>query len=531
MLTLISCDKDFNEIGSDVIGDDNFPLLVDDTYPVVANNHATGAVQSNNLDVNPLGILDNPLFGKTTANFVTQLELADDNPTFTNVNNPPSVDSVILHVPYFSHSTGTNDNGGRTYELDSVFGVSNSRMKLSISRSGYFLRDLDHNPETGAFEPQRYYSDQNASFDVPVSPVLNDTTDITENNMFFFNNKETVEVTTASNGNEVKTRTVPSMRLHLNREYFRTNIINAPAGALTSNSAFKNYFRGLYFKMENVSGHAGELAMLNFKAGKVTIYYKQDLETTVEGVTTVSRVPKKLVLNMSGNTVSLLQNQNESANYLTAINQPLNPNGVERIYLHGGQGSVATINLFGEDTDGDGVPEKLEELRAKKWLLNEANLTFYIDQSTVEANAVSEPQRIYLYDVKNKMPLVDYIFDNSTAGGNSKKNKGIHDGMLQKQPGENGKGIKYRIRITNYISDLINADSTNVVLGLSLTESIGVSSMMKLRNENSILNNFIPTASVMNPLGIVLYGNTYTANPDKRLKLEIYYTELDNESN
>jgi hypothetical protein len=46
--------------------------------------------------------------------------------------------------------------------------------------------------------------------------------------------------------------------------------------------------------------------------------------------------------------------------------------------------------------------------RAGKWLINEANLVFYIDQSAM-ANANYEPQRVYfdLIRQKNK-PLLDF---------------------------------------------------------------------------------------------------------------------------
>ena len=44
-----SCDKDFNEIGSDVIGDDHFDFLPDSLSTVVAYNQKTGIVQSKEL--------------------------------------------------------------------------------------------------------------------------------------------------------------------------------------------------------------------------------------------------------------------------------------------------------------------------------------------------------------------------------------------------------------------------------------------------------------------------------------------------
>ena len=64
------------------------------------------------------------------------------------------------------------------------------------------------------------------------------------------------------------------------------------------------------------------------------------------------------------------------------------------IKLQGAAGSEATIDLFGADADNNGIADKIEELRAKNWLINDASLTFYINQS---ADTTAIPYRLYLY--------------------------------------------------------------------------------------------------------------------------------------
>jgi hypothetical protein len=50
---------------------------------------------------------------------------------------------------------------------------------------------------------------------------------------------------------DVITRVAPGMRLDLNASYFKTKIIEASAlGKLSGNDVLKEYFRGLYFKVE-----------------------------------------------------------------------------------------------------------------------------------------------------------------------------------------------------------------------------------------------------------------------------------------
>jgi hypothetical protein len=41
------------------------------------------------------------------------------------------------------------------------------------------------------------------------------------------------------------------MRLDLNASYFKTKIIELRLGKLSGNDVFKEYFRGLYFKVES----------------------------------------------------------------------------------------------------------------------------------------------------------------------------------------------------------------------------------------------------------------------------------------
>ena len=108
LITIIfaSCDKDFNELGTDIVGDDHFGFDVDSTLTVKAYNQKLGPIASNNLPINPLGFYSNPAFGTTQANFVTQVELSTLNPVF---NNTAVIDSVILDIPYFK-TLKTNTN-------------------------------------------------------------------------------------------------------------------------------------------------------------------------------------------------------------------------------------------------------------------------------------------------------------------------------------------------------------------------------------------------------------------------------------
>ncbi|MFC6098316.1 DUF4270 domain-containing protein [Flavobacterium qiangtangense] len=517
---LISCDKDFNEIGSDIVGEDHFGFERDSMSTLTAFTKKTGAVETSNLDINPLGILDNGKFGKTTANFVTQVSfpLGTENPTFTNVTLA-RIKSVVLNVPYFSTFKETNSDGANVYELDSIYGNLNQTFKLSVYENGYYLRNFDPNNN---FEAQKYYSDQNAMFDAVKigssstgTPVLNGAALNAGEEIFKFSPSELV---TEGEEDEDDIKEAPGLRLNLNKQYFYNRIIDANSESLINNNIFQNYFRGLYFKVEEINGPAA-LAMLNFAAGTITISYED--ETTASGV-----VDKTLVLNLSGNTVSLLTHTatTESSEYDIASGNSVS--GDAKVFLKGGEGAITYIDLF-----GGGNSAELEELRstaiANNWLINEAHIVFNVEQSAM-ANTI-DPNRIYLYDATNRRAILDYNFDSSANTAQPKYAKTRYDGIAQltgNSGDANRKAKKYRVRVTEHIKNIIFNDSTNVRLGLSVTESIANSATLGVKTPTTELKS-VPQASVLSPLGTIIYGSNLPDTNAKKLRLVISFTKPD----
>lgn len=526
-LFLNSCDKDYNSIGGDLIGDNNFELSKY-TSPVIAYNQKLGPIESNNLAVNALGIYNNGPFGTSTANFATELTLETVKPTL-GIN--PVIESVVLTIPYFSTLKSVNaTTGDNTYTLDSIYG--GGKIKLSVYESGYSMRSLD---PTNSFEGQKYYTNQNSDFEnVKIGNRLNDDSDVKQNDAFFFDPaeyKQTVTVDTK----ETVTRVAPGMRLNLNKAFFTTKILDAVAsGKLATNDVFKNHFKGLYFKVEKISGSESQMAMLNFAAGKITVNYKENTSAT-----DATRVNKSIVLNLVGNTVSLLSDT-DSAAYGSAISSASTSTGDARLYLKGGEGSLAVIELFGKtdvrgfDSNGNptnvpnGVSDELDDLRypvdGKKLLINEANLVFHIDAAAMAG--AKEPNRVYLYDLTHNQSILDYKLDGS-SGTKAQNGKFIYSGIIKKEAITDGRGQTYKIRLTNQIRNLIkNADSTNVKLGLVVTGNINNTVSAKLRTAKPLFSQ-APKAAIITPLGTILYGNK-EADETKRLKLEIYYTKSNN---
>ena len=327
----------------------------------------------------------------------------------------------------------------------------------------------------------------------------------------------------------VKERIAPGMWINLDKNFFKNKVLESNSSNLINNNVFRDYFRGLYFQVEQNSGQDGVLALLNFSNAYINIQYHS----------TVDAVEKKrnLKLKLSGNTISFLEYSNNSS-YTSNLNMSNSTTGDEKLYLKGGQGSVAYIDLFGEDSDLNGMADELELIRSNNWLINDAYLTLYVDQSAMGDNSQIEPGRIYIFDAENNRPLIDYYSDPST-NIDPKRNKILHNGLLEVD--SSNKGVKYKFKITSHINNLLTNEDlslvNNVRLGLCITENINNVTIGNLKNPFQILpssdledkkNNikFVPLSSVLNPFGTVLYGNNVMPiDSDKKIKLEIYYTK------
>lgn len=577
-VVFISCDQDFNTIGADLVGDEHFDFDKYNVQNLKAYSVSTGEVQTNNLPINPLGFYNNPYFGETKANFVTQAALTAVQPNFgTNVK----IENVTLYVPYFSTAGSTDSNGETAYVLDSIYGANKeSKMKLSVYENGYFISNLD--PSSNFEDEQRYYNNSTSNsgaidFDglkighdgngMPQQDGtrLNDSSDPAENDQFFFNKEEIVVYNTKLNtttgvleyidlngdviipqsdvtSRVVKGRLAPGIFLTLNREYFKKRILEASSNNLFSNNDFRQYFKGLYFKMEQIAGEEGAMAMLNFNNANLNVNFSSI--NTGEVSATSKTFSIKLGVNGGGNTVSL-QDFTPSSTYSTDLSANLNQTTGQNanLFVKGGKGAVVYMDLFGGDllnadlvAGPNGVPDELDEIRKKGWLINDAYLEVYVDKPAMSGNSkAQEPERLYLFDATNQKPLVDYSFDASVST-NSKRSKVILGGIVERDA--SGKAVKYKIRITQHINNLINSPNfnlnKNVKLGLCVIENIGEVRNYFYKDPIDFLEGpnikIFPVSSITAQQGVVLYGTNPTGlSPEdtekKKLKLTIHYTK------
>ncbi|PDS23287.1 DUF4270 domain-containing protein [Flavobacterium branchiophilum] len=523
---LISCDKDYTSTGTDLVGDGHY-AFEPTSYSIQAATRKTGIMASNNLETNALGVYKNTVFGTTTANFVSQAQLASVAPTIdltTEIVNSRAIDSVVLYIPYFVNSTVvTNTDGSHTYTLDSIYGDKSHKIDLGVYENKYFL--AEKSISTNLQEKQDFYTDQDPIFDSNKGIKLNDDTNTNENTQFQFSEKE-YKLTTAAVGTTAATTTyiAPGMRLHLNKAFFNSLLFQASSTTnLANNVNFMQAFKGLYFKSQQL-GTNQVMALMNFAKGNITTYYHEATSTT-----DATKLNKSIVINLTGNTVNLFDETNTGSlgSYLDGDS--------DKLVLKGHSGAVAYLDI----SDAT-LTEIQNNVKNKHWLINEANLVFNIH--TDMANADKEPNRIYLYDVNSKRPIADYSSDITTSNITNYA-KSVYGGIIKKDA--NGKGLSYKIRVTNYIKNIVKNDSTIAQLrnsktigklGLSVCQAIANSSMNKVKSVPAYSSwlvatpaerglYYFPKNSVMNPLGTVLWGTGTNVAEDKKVKLQIYYTK------
>lgn len=523
-----SCDSDFNEIGSDIFGDDGFGFEKYEVQNINASMVNTGQVSTKNLSINNFGAYNDPVFGKTVAHFVTQLEMATGT-EFTSITANPIIDSVYVYIPYNSTIKDTDTDGNSTYTLNNIYG--DGSFTLNVFENGYLLRNYDPNNNLDA---QQYYSSDKVLFDNNKKGIaggrLNNASSASQNIAFKFNseeiklykyNSEGELVKDTNNNPTVKERKKPGIWLDLDKAYFQNIFFtNDKYKSIVNNNVLKEYFKGLYFNViPNNSENA--LAQLDLANGEFVIVYKSDkssTETTKERKTLKLKMGYSASTNTYATTVNLFENTNTNS-----YENALNAGSTNPIWIKGNNGSIATISLFGEDTDGNGVADELDVIKENNWLINQAILTVFVNKS-IQTNSLNfQPNRLFVYNAKNNQTLVDYSLDATTS-----PLKNIYNGILDETT--EGNTIKYRFRITNHINNLIKKDSTNVTLGLSVTNDISISTFNDLKVSKKSYNttiNKIPNGSATSAFGTVIYGPNHT-DANTRMKLELYYTKKNN---
>ena len=526
-----SCDKELTSFDSDVINSENaIDFLTGELdYSILSKSEIINPVQSNNLPSFLIGKYNHPQFGNSYANFVGQMVPADYNHDF---GDNVELDSVILSIPYYSRAVDTDENLDVTYEIDSVYG--NNPIKISIYKNNFFLRTFD--PFQSFDFSQNYFTNGSLSNNEQIDinqlegQLLFEIDDFVPNS-----NQINLTAVDTSGVTYISQKLAPALRFKLNNpnnNFWETLFFNNEGLPILSNEAdFKEFFRGLYIKTEGLNS-SGSMMLLNLASSnaKLTIHYTSENEvvnndtgSTDDNLTN----QHEYVLNFSGNLVNIFENEN-----LVDVNGTNTVDGNENIYLRGGEGIITTLDLFSGSLINDNGEEISEFDHFKdffydnisdspKRLINEAYVEFYVNQNFINSD---EPERIFIYNYDQNTALIDYFLDQSVSSTtiNAKIN---HLVPLIRDSLNDNRGIKYKIRITEHLNNLVLRDSSNSKLGLGVMSNISsVQNFIILGDEDSNSNNSLASGIILSPKGTILHGNL-SPETEKRPRIKIYYTE------
>jgi len=551
LFSIESCDDDFNSVGAEVIGDVNFK---DDKYEAapIAYSKVFKRVQTSNLPGNLLGIYNDPVYGSSRYNLLAQVVPERFNVTY---GKNAVLDSVVLTLPYLSSQVGGETIDGeiiRTYELDSVYGVA--PYTLSLYQSNYFLRSFDTEDPT---RRQIYYSDDIDA----ISDNELEGTFLKKIERYVPSDKEVI--LTMPDGDDEDTdkerqRLTPRLRMVMSAangdgdvlEHFKQQFIDKEGDSEFSNSnSFRNFFRGLYFKVESLTNQPlGNLVYFNLDDANLTLHYSFDkadtepIEREVGSLALNFREPNNGVRSIRVNGIT---NDFETSVVSELENQDI-VNGESDLYLKGGQGSYAVLDLFSRyvetdangdfvvdengnpiiiDNPTDGDKTELDFLRNVEWLVNDASLKLYINQDIVTGGE-TEPERIYIFNEETGQTLFDYALDPTSSDTSPVLSRIAHLGRINRDSDENGEF--YRIRMTQHIINVLNGDIDNAKLGIAVSQNVNITANANGFTSEDSEDEIIPYSSVISHEGTVLYGNRDTVPEEKRLKLEIFYTKTKN---
>ncbi len=529
ILMIQACDTEFSEIGTGIVGIPDFEIK-NRAYPITTYNKKITEFESSNIGNNLLGCYDDPVFGASNVSFVGQLIPKSFSPKF---GDNAVLDSVVLTIPY-STTTKEGENGATEYVLDSLYGTK--PVKLYIYKNNFLLRDFD--PSAGIDDAQSYYSDGSLTAGQSIETAQLEGDLLYYQSVYFPSDKPKGLKTynEETNAYEVTSTLIPSLRIDLfnnpdhqspPRAFWEDLIFSLENNEATNSSdGFYNYFRGLYFKAEANSDNEGHMMQLQLAGAQsnLTINYSYGQ--------TDDRSQGEYVLSFSGNNVAIFDNDFNPSILQTINDTSTDFEGDDFLYLKGGEGSMAVIELFPRDEEGNAEAEQdfknefrdidNDERITPKRLINEAFLEFYVEETLSNDDI---PKRVYLYDLDNNITVFDYALDQS-INTTSLDSKLVHLVPLATETDSNGvEHKKYKIRLTDHLNNIVINDSTNVRLGLLVSSNVGLTNLNKFKNIEDIQG--VPTGTVLSPKSVVLHGNN---SPDttKHPKLNVYYTEPNN---
>ena len=508
---VISCEKDFTDIGTNVVSNTKFTTH-DTILEVLLSNVPIENVRADGLDLTDapyfgfqgqylLGVHNRDQYEKIEASIISQVNIntALSISTFTNPDNlvfETSIDTAFLKLPYYSTLVSNTDKP--EYTLDSIIGDKAIPFTLNIYELETYLNTLNPADPTkrNRFLSNETYQNKGIPLteieDFDFMPTTKDTLVIIKrrNSLGDLYETDTVKYT----NNPSSEIPLPMAIIPLKKSFVKEKFLdNYETPNFASQNAFNDYFRGLVIEAKEKT-KGGSLISFNLRNSSISslrplieVYYTNTFfKKNSTEIDTVIKV------NHSYQLGGIINNKyNMTDKVYTTNNQ---------VILQGAAGSEAKVEILNST--------ELEALKQKNWLINDASLTFYINQN---ADTTAIPSRLYLYkrgENSNGSAILGQVKDVYSEGAV------LFGGALLKN---NNKKDRYTFRITDYLSDLIGGE-TNYAPPLRLK-------VYNISDFPASAGDTIFRPYSWNPKAVTILNGDESINGIRRAKLKISYTK------
>jgi|TARA_B110000971_G_scaffold135670_1_gene138683 hypothetical protein len=535
---IVSCEKDFTDIGTGVISNTEFSTGEVVLEVEIIQNNIT-SVRADNISLNTLeeywlGVYNTPYAEKIEAGFVSQLSLPSDlvvsEASINDTTTVYSLDKVILKIPYTSVFVSKEADGKSKFRLDSILGNPSIPTELEVYRNGTFINRLDpaDPSKENSFSSDFVYQEEElltaAGFTFKPSAV--DT-------VFYFNRadrsialnsatsiQDTLKLSTASS------LAAPFLAIPLDLDEMKRLFWDKFEDPDFSSSAeFQTYFKGIILKTKGADGALVPINLASESTPSIDFFYAK---TILKGSD---------VIENTTSTYSFPLSNARSSTYTMSPASMSVPN--ENFIIQGTAGASATVKILGvnllelensnpldpileykdKDVNNDGfldleeLASLTDEINQEGLLVNDALLTFYVN-TVASPDADILPQKLLIYKniEMNGRVTPTHIEDSYTEFAS------FGGGLLLD---EDGTPERYNFKVTDYISNLL--DGTNDDLPTLELKVFNKVTDLPV-NGSGALDVSVKTYN-WNPRAVLLLNGDNTTNGVKKAQLKISYTE------
>lgn len=535
---IVSCEKDFTDIGTGVISNTEFSTGEVVLEVEIIQNNIT-SVRADNISLNTLeeywlGVYNTPYAEKIEAGFVSQLSLPSDlvvsEASINDTTTVYSLDKVILKIPYTSVFVSKEADGKSKFRLDSILGNPSIPTELEVYRNGTFINRLDpaDPSKENSFSSDFVYQEEElltaAGFTFKPSAV--DT-------VFYFNRadrsialnsatsiQDTLKLSTASS------LAAPFLAIPLDLDEMKRLFWDKFEDPDFSSSAeFQTYFKGIIIKTKGADGALVPINLASESTPSIDFFYAK---TILKGSD---------VIENTTSTYSFPLSNARSSTYTMSPASMSVPN--ENFIIQGTAGASATVKILGvnllelensnpldpileykdKDVNNDGfldleeLASLTDEINQEGLLVNDALLTFYVN-TVASPDADILPQKLLIYKniEMNGRVTPTHIEDSYTEFAS------FGGGLLLD---EDGTPERYNFKVTDYISNLL--DGTNDDLPTLELKVFNKVTDLPV-NGSGALDVSVKTYN-WNPRAVLLLNGDNTTNGVKKAQLKISYTE------